>query len=69
MGTVPKRFPLFFHVLICVALRLVSLAVAALLEQVPHSSAQQPGDDRTQIYFWEHMADILHVVAINLGIF
>ena len=68
LGAVPKRFPLFVHALPYVALRLVSLAVSALLVHVPNSFAWQPFDELTPIDFWAHMADIPQVVAIHLGI-
>ena len=68
LGTVPENFLIFVHALPCVSLQLMSLAVASLLGHVLHSSAQQPGDDRTKISFWAHMADIPQVVAIHLGI-
>ena len=38
LGTVPKTFPLFVYALPCVALNMVSLAVAALLGHVTHYS-------------------------------
>ena len=69
LGNVPDIFPFFVHTLQSIALRLVSLAVSALLVHVPHFSAWQPGDERTQISFWAHMADIPQVVVIHLGIF
>ena len=36
LGTVPKQFPLFVHAQTFVALRLVPLAVAALIGHVTH---------------------------------
>ena len=64
----PKDFRFVVHALLCIAIRLMFLAVADLLGHVPHFSAWQPGDERTQLPFWAHMADILQVVAIHLGI-
>ena len=68
LGTVSERFPLFSHALPCVALRLVFLAVSALLGHVPHSLDLQPVNDCNQLSFWAHMMDIPEVVAIHLGI-
>ena len=68
LGTVTERVPLFVHALLCIALRLVPLAVAALLGHVPHFLARQPGDERIQLAFWEHMTNIPQEVAFHLGI-
>ena len=64
----PKYLRFFFHALPCVALRLVSMAVASLLGHVPHSLEWKPGDDLTQLAFWENMTDIPQVEAIHPGI-
>ena len=69
LGTVSQRFPLFVPALPCVALRIVSLVVAALLGHVPHYFSWKLGDDHTKLAFWAHMTDILQMVAIHLGIF